>query len=49
MPSLVDRFKDNGSGCSLNVIQDIKNLGYVDGFTCLEVGSGDYTFVVGDK
>lgn len=37
------------SGCSLNVIQDIKNLGYVDGFTCLEVGSGDYTFVVGDK
>lgn len=37
------------SGRSLNAVQDIKTIGYADGFYCMEVGSGEYTFVVWDK
>lgn len=30
----------------LSAVQGIKRIGYADGFTCLEVGSGHYKFVV---
>ena len=36
------------SGRPLDTVQDVKAAGFADGFYCVEVGSGDYVFVVRD-
>lgn len=36
------------SGRPLDAVQDVKAVGFADGFYCVEVGSGDYVFVVRD-
>ncbi|WP_288207294.1 family 78 glycoside hydrolase catalytic domain [uncultured Parabacteroides sp.] len=48
LPSL-DGAEITESGSLLDAVPDIKTMGYMDGFTCLEVGSGLYRFTVRDK
>ena len=48
LPSLTDS-KITESGRSLEGVSDMKMLGYDNGFSCMEVGSGDYKFVVENR